>query len=676
VALKAPIRNGSTFTGPPVIVFNWSGEDQVGDGTSQDPIASRWVMIPTCLDLLRNPNHINFPDSLYTLMHGYFWSPWRRWNALDKSGVRAVVRNLSTREGRCIGYYIFAVQAIDDAGAVTPVFDYKTTNKNNVALVIVSGTVGPTLILEDRFLGTFTFLGATRPASLDVAAGQAINWRWRADASTYGGEITDFRYGWDIRNPSNDQEWDQNWSRTARTAPTKVFSSGSHRFFLEVRDNAESVTRAVIEVIVHQVTRQRDLLFVDDTVRDSNPREETLEDLAWSNALDWVRQRHPFNFEPGRDVYDVFLDHHGEPPPIGLVFDYKAVVWTLYAARGSSALRQLAFFVDPFVTSNLNTVSTFNFLNTYLANRGEMWVSGFRPANHVWPVDQLAIPADRKFPVNVTNWDDPITSHAGIADSVGTISWLYKMGVEAFDVGSGGASPARPGTDHNCRGFLRGTPQGYERETFTSRLTLSVTHSHKVVVPTSDVDLSPAEGRTYETDRVQSHTHTITLTQARFEALQAGGHVIVTTSEGTIAGQPPHTHTFDLVDQVGLWGAPQLRLNTTRWDQPLGQGRPNVEVYNMPGWMASRQPPLLDGHSLGLYTYVSGKPEDAPHGFFFPQTADKQPAFILGKDNARELYYTRAICGFEPYLLTPDSHQKLTEYILIRHFRVGQPDAP
>jgi len=33
--------------------------------------------------------------------------------------------------------------------------------------------------------------------------------------------------------------------------------------------------------------------------------------------------------------------------------------------------------------------------------------------------------------------------------------------------------------------------------------------------------------------------------------------------------------------------------------------------------------------------------------------------------------YTRAFCGFEPYLLELSSHKDLARFVLVRHFRLG-----
>ena len=47
---------------------------------------------------------------------------------------------------------------------------------------------------------------------------------------------------------------------------------------------------------------------------------------------------------------------------------------------------------------------------------------------------------------------------------------------------------------------------------------------------------------------------------------------------------------------------------------------------------------------------------------------------LLAKGDPSEPFFTRAICGFEPEWLSDVSLKSLTEYIVIRHFRIGIGD--
>src|SRR4029450_8061548 len=101
-----------------------------------------------------------FPDSLYALRESR-WSHWKAWNASDGLGRKAILRDLQGADGDRpgAGFYLFAVQAMDEAGAVTPVFDDASFEKNNAVRIFVSGSVGPMLEVKDRYLGSYTFIG-------------------------------------------------------------------------------------------------------------------------------------------------------------------------------------------------------------------------------------------------------------------------------------------------------------------------------------------------------------------------------------------------------------------------------------------------------------------------------------------------------------------------------------
>ena len=566
VHLLPPVQAGTYFVSPPSVVFHWDGKDPLDEHAFLQPVASRYVIISSRFELFFPSGYTSYPESLYTLPQRYSWSPWRAWDLPDGAGRKVMITGLQqVGDSPGSGYYIFAVQAMDEAGAITPVFDFQSEGLNNVALIRVQGTAGPTLVVREEVLGTHTFVGSSNPVRMDIAAGQTLVFRWSADASHYGGTITRSRYGWDIRNPDNDQEW-SSWSSSG-TAPPQSFETGTHRFFLQAEDETGSRTGAIFELPVHTVTRSRDLLWVDDTDHQTDEVTESAEHFRWLSVFAQVMESSDLHFDPELDVYDV-QDNLDEPPDLPLLFDYKAVVWSVRSgADGSSGLRRTAQFFDPFPTRNQNSGRNFNILNVYVANGGKLWINGFQPAKQLWPSERAF--GSQGQPVNVTHWDDPLEPHPGI-DSVGTTSLLYRMGVEMFDMGSGFDLP-RVGPNHWCYGLRPAVP-----------------------------------------------------------------------------------------------GVPTLLLHSN-WGQGGTGGRNNLEIYDMPGALASAQPPLLPppGKSRVLYTYVSNVPEDSLQHILYPETADKQPMFPVTKSAPDDPYYNLALCGFEPYYLDSISHAQLARHVLL-----------
>jgi len=589
ISLRVPEPLGRGLIVPTAVVINWDGQDPVGDGSFIDPVAARWILVP--VRKIQN-TFIGYPDSLYYLPHGVAWSEWFAWDRADRKGRQATV-NLIPANSQGQGFYMFAVQAMDEAGAVTPVFDAGTPEKNNVALLQASAQIGPTLTISERSLGIFNFAGNTRPVVVDIAAGQPVEFHWRGDAGAYGGEVRDFRYGWNIRNLDNDAEWDEGWSPDVLRSAPRMFEIGSQRFYVQCRDDAGVTTGAQLVLEVHELTRSKDLLFVDDSEQ-PNESTEPLEDARWRTLLDSLAARRPsIDFQASRDIYDV-VENRYFPPSLAKAFDYKTIVWAVVQGRSRSALRTLGMFFDPFLPHNLGGAAPVSYLNIYLDRGGEIWISGDQPGQVIWP----AFPQqnlDQQLPVNVTNWQDPVYLNPPHPDSAGVNGLLFRLGVEMFDVGGGGRAgiPRRDRIIHNCRGFRRGTADS-------------------------------------------------------------------------------------------SWRAPSVLTTDSIWAQPSDPGlnplrsRPNVEIYNDPIMLATPrnstplQPP--PGLWLPLYLYQSGVPANPETGVQWPLTADGTPAVILRKNQVTDPYYSRALCGFEVWRLSFDSHLALADVILLQSMHLGLDD--
>jgi hypothetical protein len=76
-------------------------------------------------------------------------------------------------------------------------------------------------------------------------------------------------------------------------------------------------------------------------------------------------------------------------------------------------------------------------------------------------------------------------------------------------------------------------------------------HTHDICVAASDLTSPPAAGMTYTTTpsvlNGLAHTHSISLTQAQLQAIQAGQSVMVETSSPSTAAIASHTHSFAIV---------------------------------------------------------------------------------------------------------------------------------
>ena len=231
---------------PRTFALRWNGVDDLGDGRTQNPDATRWVL--TALTAAEAGNPALVRERLYDLPESA-WSSWMAWGPSD-----------STREARLFdvipaaaadSFYAFAVQGLDDGGAITPQFGDEAFLDNNFAILHVDASrpVGPSVPVGETQsnLGSWVFEGDTAGiVAVPAASADSVTLVWGPmDTAHYGGRSRDYRYGWNITNPSDDGQWSP-WA-TTRIAPPHELAVGGERFYLQARDHLGLVTLARLE---------------------------------------------------------------------------------------------------------------------------------------------------------------------------------------------------------------------------------------------------------------------------------------------------------------------------------------------------------------------------------------------------------------------------------------------
>jgi len=344
----------------PIVRFRWYGKDPIDSPWNyQNVDSTRYLYTNYSSTIVRDLN--TWPENFELL-----WSEWLAVDAPGDSGVTTIIGDDELiPTGRS---YIFAVQAKDDAGAISSVFDVRT----NVRAFMVRPPTGPRLDVYEPFLGQFSFLGYDLdPRMVEVPPGFEMNFRWTADASSYGALVSTFRYGWDISDFNDPAQWSTLPNPEARRADAKTFYSGTHMLYIESVDNLGVSTFGCIEVTVIPVVLERDLMWVDD-YRSTDDFIQTIyaqptekeHDEFWTN----ICLRVP-DFVPQRDIFDCAANVFS-PPPMSRVFQYKNIIWTFNAAvdyqDGAVWTRLVRFGNTEFL----------NFLPYYMAFGGHLWTLG------------------------------------------------------------------------------------------------------------------------------------------------------------------------------------------------------------------------------------------------------------------------------------------------------------
>lgn len=113
-------------------------------------------------------------------------------------------------------------------------------------------TVAPELTVTGMGITPIVTSGTGTPVTIiDVDAGTDVVFCWTADASAYGGTITDYQYAFDIADVSDPAQWDIPWTTfdgTETCSPTHAFYFGTHTFTIQVRDDSANISRAAIKL--------------------------------------------------------------------------------------------------------------------------------------------------------------------------------------------------------------------------------------------------------------------------------------------------------------------------------------------------------------------------------------------------------------------------------------------
>jgi hypothetical protein len=371
--------SGTVATLSRVIKFKWTGRDPIDDPNNiQEPDSIRYLYT----QLINNQGQydasfdaigdLNANPSRYEKQ----FSRWIWYRAPEDSGKGTTLGDDELLELN--KSYIFAVQAKDEAGAVTAIFNAKS----NVRRFIVSASAGPKLTITEPFLGGFVFLGTNmRPISRDLPPGVTLNFHWRGDATSYGGEVASYRYGWDVHDVNNDDDWAVLPSPFNLAVSGVAFYSGTHTLFVEATDNSGTVTLGQVEINIIPFTMDRNILWVDDYYNEAFP-DTTGPDYTYASPdlrsykNFWIGHcKKVAGFDQTRDVYIVMQDYNGKPPEMSLVSRYKNIIWSFSSAPDYMAWDDLVAFT-PESQINAGSKLTVNYLSLFLAKGGHLLTEG------------------------------------------------------------------------------------------------------------------------------------------------------------------------------------------------------------------------------------------------------------------------------------------------------------
>jgi len=356
---------------PPIATFYWEATDPDGAG-AQEPDSVRHMLLSL--------ERFNSAPDRWAAGLEYIqqnpdadeWSKWKWYQAPDDSGQFWTTSPLN------MGSYYFAVQAMDEAGAVTPVFDLATNLRR---ILVASDRPGPILTVYNPYMGTFrTASPSAPPVIVDMPGGLEIVFEFSATSMTYGVEIVGYRCSWNAVDPDDDDPWTPFIGETAICSTPTAYYFGTHGVLIEVIDTSGFKTRFEARINMVPFTMENDLLLVDDWVESSTcfvdnggiTPCDAEHDAFWAGVLESAA-----GFNPHTDVIELGGVGLNELP-IQLLAKYKNVIWNATGiASGVSAahLDDLITFRDPDQLENPGRITP-NLLAMYMASGGHVLLTG------------------------------------------------------------------------------------------------------------------------------------------------------------------------------------------------------------------------------------------------------------------------------------------------------------
>jgi hypothetical protein len=370
----------------PITTFKWTAKDFVATSSEiQDPDSVRWILVSAtrfqkswdlAIDYVRKNPHA--PE----------WSPWRYYRAPADSGRSCTIGPID------FGPYVFGVQVKDEAGAVCPIFD----EFRNIRRVSVSPRrTGPLLTVYNRYMGTMVTMSPSEdPRIIDLPANVPMSFRFTANASSYGGTVSGYRYGWDIQDLKDPTQWEVDYTPFVNftngvptsNVPARTWQFDSHTLYVEVIDNSGYTSRIAVTVNIVPFTFRKSVLVIDDyddvgsagfaPSNGAAPNDEE-HDAFWEEMLADVR-----DFDPVVDMVEVQTDL-----PIHLIADYRSIIWDAFCSYnlkpGISLLPEIIRFTSSDATLGGGAMGKVkpNILALYQAAGGHFLLCGEQPLTAV-----------------------------------------------------------------------------------------------------------------------------------------------------------------------------------------------------------------------------------------------------------------------------------------------------
>jgi hypothetical protein len=415
VRIESPAPSSLIFPlVPPNLSIRWTGMDFTDPtgATFEKPLYYKYKLFKRDSDP-RWAWWLSHPDS----MRATFAPAFAGWDSTgpDSSYVRytGLVPNSE---------YLFVVVAFGRSGAYSPVWNLNT---NMLCMSVgFAWPLSPQITLYNSFF-SYTYATGGFPSPLDPSwaiplqapAGMPLTFNWYAVPSA-GSELWGYRWVMDPVSLEDETErsgpgdWSHwsDWSLATTRATVGPFAGGGgdsgevHDFFVEAKDVNGLVSLGWVRISVFRMTRERDLLIVDDTrlrvdqLSRTQPPGRT--DSLAAPAGNWPTRAEldtflfavggvPWRMTPWLTLsqpglfhgysYDTMSTRHGQEnptTPLNVLGQYRHIVW-MVDQTGSYYGSSPVSTISPMTTLNyMSKRNRQNALATWVSLGGDLWALG------------------------------------------------------------------------------------------------------------------------------------------------------------------------------------------------------------------------------------------------------------------------------------------------------------
>ena len=360
-----PVNPSATVMLGRVIVFEWHSALEI------EPQSVRWLCMQVVDTMGDYKPDFDIVGDL-NLHPERYESRWSGWVPYENPAGRTTT--VGKDEPLVLGRsHIFAVQAKNRSGTVTTAFNRGV----NVRQFFVSANAAPLLTITEPFIGSQVFLGMNpRPVAVSFPTGLELSFSWKADAASYGGRIAGYRYGWDVSDINNDNDWAVGFSPQITRAFPIAFQSGVHTLFVEAIDNSGTITLGMVELSLVPFTMERNLLWVDDFPSSDFAQFDYAMPTEKEHDAFWLGHcAKAEGFDASRDVWDVRYSYNGLPPQFSLITKYKNIIWTYSFDPNNGAWDDVIRFTPESMIGIVGRPQN-NYLPFFLAKGGHLITEG------------------------------------------------------------------------------------------------------------------------------------------------------------------------------------------------------------------------------------------------------------------------------------------------------------